>query len=313
MQPPGVRSRALAGRASPVLAGLVLAGFAAVGLWLWGLGGAAQLAEVATAAQRDVQNAIAQALLALRAGDPGALAGLWGLCFAYGFVHAAGPGHGKLVIGGYGVSTRVSAARLSGLALATSLAQAATAVALVYGAVFWLGWRRSQITTLADESLARLSLILIAAVGLWLVWRGIRQWRSPGSAAAAAAEPDPAHCQSCGHAHAPSPDQMAAVRSGRDALWLVGSIAIRPCTGAVFLLILTWRFGLNGAGIIGAFMMGLGTASLTVLTGLAAVGLRESLLQLRWGRTTPQVLALVQIAAGVLVVALALSLLGRPV
>ena len=287
---------------------LVLAIMGACALWLWGLGGADQIMRFASDTQRDVQNAMAASLRGLRAGEAGALATLWGLCFAYGFVHAAGPGHGKLVIGGYGAGSSVTARRLAGLALGASLAQAATAIILVYFAAFVLGWGRGQMTGLADNVLAPLSYALIGGVGLWLLVRGARHLR-----------PSHAHvgdgdvCGSCGHAHGPTVAQAQAVTSWRDALAVIGVIAVRPCTGALFLLILTWRFGIDYAGIIGAFVMGLGTASITIFVAVASVGFRESTLQLVNHSAVARAGAWFEVCAGAIVVILAAQLVLRTI
>ena len=287
---------------------VVLALMAAVALWLWALGGADQIMRFATDMQRDVQNAMAASLRGLRAGEAGALATLWGLCFAYGFVHAAGPGHGKLVIGGYGAGSRVTARRLAGLALGASLAQAATAIILVYFAALVLGWGRGQMTGLADDVLAPLSYALIGGVGLWLLVRGLRHLKPQHSHAG-----DGEICGSCGHAHGPTVAQAQAVTSWRDALFVIGAIAVRPCTGALFLLILTWRFGIDYAGIIGVFVMGLGTASITILVAVASVGLRDSTLQLVNHSVVARVGAWFEICAGGIVVILATQLVLRAI
>ena len=287
---------------------VVLALMAAVALWLWALGGADQIMRFATGAQREVQNAMAASLRGLRAGEAGALATLWGLCFAYGFVHAAGPGHGKLVIGGYGAGSRVTARRLAGLALGASLAQAATAIILVYFAAIILGWGRGQMTGLADDVLAPLSYALIGAVGLWLMLRGLRHFW-PRHVHVNESEV----CSTCGHAHGPTPAQAEAVQSWRDALMVIGVIAVRPCTGALFLLILTWRFGIDYAGIIGAFVMGLGTASITILVAVASVGLRENTLRLVNHSGVARAGAWFEICAGGIVVILASQLVLRAI
>lgn len=307
-----------------------LAALLLLAIWLWLMGGADQVSRWANAMQRDVQNAMASSLRALRTGQPGALVTLWGLCFGYGFVHAAGPGHGKLIIGGYGVGARVPARRLAGLAVISSLAQALTAVVVVYLALWIFGWGRAQLTGLADGIMAPLSYALIAGIGLWLMLRGLRRaWRMLDASRNAHEhkhhhehqhDHDHVHddnhgvCESCGHAHAPTLDQAAAIRSLRDALAVIGAIAIRPCTGAIFLLILTHALGLDWAGIAGAFIMGLGTASFTGVVALAAVGMRESALaQTASSVATARLIVGAEIAAGIVIAGLALQLLARSI
>lgn len=303
-------------------------------IWLFGMGGAARVAAMAAEGQREVQNAMAGALRSLRAGEPGALLTLWALCFGYGFFHAAGPGHGKIVIGGYGLGRRVPMLRLSALAVASSLAQAASAVGLVYAGIFLLGWSRERLQALADTGLDTLSNLLIAGIGLWLLWRGARAlWRlrPVTPVALAPAVPDLSGlgaigneqvghvhagqgdiCEVCGHAHGPTLAQAEAVRSWRDAVMVVGAVAARPCTGALFLLILTWRLDLVWAGIAGAFVMALGTATVTLAVAVASVSLRESaLMQAATGTGTLRALSALEALAGAAILAIALQLLLR--
>lgn len=297
-----------------VLAIGLLAVIVAAAIWLWIGGGADVVSRWATEAQRDTQNAMAGSIRAIKAGNPGALAALWGLCFTYGFVHAAGPGHGKLVIGGYGVAARVAARRLAGLAVLSSLAQGLFAIIVVYSAIWVLGWGRAQLTDLADKTMAPLSYALIVGIGLILTVRGLRKLFRQLRPAPHAHHHTHADgtCSECGHRHGPSPEEAANTTSLRDALAVITSIAIRPCTGAVFLLILTHALGLDFAGIIGALVMGLGTATFTGLVALAAVGARESTLaQVASGQGTARLLAIAETGAGALLVVLAVQLLMR--
>lgn len=327
--------------------GALVVACAALALF-WASGGFDALAQWAAEGQRAFQNAMAGGLRAIKAGQPGAVATLLGLCFAYGFFHAIGPGHGKILIGGYGLGRRVPVGRLVSLAVLSSLAQAASAVILVYAGVLVFNWSREQMTSLADDALAAVSYAAIGLIGVWLLWRGVRNlWRvlraDHSAHAHAPAQPhvhdhgdlhhvhdhdhvhdhghahhhhhhhhDHAVCESCGHAHGPTPEQAAEVRSLRDAVLLIGGIAIRPCTGALFLLILTWRMGIEGAGIAGAFAMGLGTASVTVAVALASVFMREgTFLALGEGRTLRLLVPALEMAAGLLIALVASQLLIR--
>jgi len=293
----------------PASAGIV-ALLLGAGVWLW-LGGMDDLARWAATAQREVQNGIARALRALRAGDPAALTALLSVCFAYGFFHAVGPGHGKLLVGGYGVAEKVPLGRLSIIALAGSLMQAVSAIALVALGVWALGLTRTQMTEAGDYWLAPASLAAIALVGLWLVLRGLRRLIAKPAHDHAHSGDDPA-CSTCGHAHGPDPAQVAKATSWRASLALIAAIGIRPCTGALFLLILGWGMGLHGAAIAGTFAMALGTASVTLAVAGSAVLFRESLARsIGDGQAAARLASLIEIAAGALVTIVALGLLSR--
>ncbi|MDF3855843.1 nickel/cobalt transporter [Paracoccus sp. P2] len=238
----------------------------AAGLVLW-TGLDDRVARMAVGWQRDYQNALARAL---RGGETGAVTAFLGICFAYGFLHALGPGHGKALIGAYGLATDVPMRRMVSLAAITSLAQATVAVAVVYAGVWIFGGARDRVEG-ASASLEPFSAAAIAALGIILCWRGFRRL------AAGRHRHGHAHSETCGcgHAHVPDAQDVLAARSWREAAALVAGVALRPCTGALFLLILTWRFDLDVIGIAGAYVMGIGTMMVTGLAAVAAVALRR--------------------------------------
>jgi nickel/cobalt transporter (NicO) family protein len=272
---------------------------------LYASGADRALLQWALSGQRAAQDAMAGGLRDLRAGAGVALAGFLLVCFGYGFFHAAGPGHGKLLIGGYGAARAVGALRLSAVALIASLAQGLAAIALV-GAGLWV-WQlgRAQMTDLADRLLAPLSFAAIALIGLWLVWRGLRALR----ALTRHHDHDHDHatdCAHCGHAHLSDPAQIAAAVGWRDMALLIGAIAIRPCTGALFILILTAQLGIFAIGVAGTLAMALGTALVTIAVGLGAVLLRQGILAgVMDSPALAKVQPMIEIAVGALIAIIA--------
>jgi len=310
--------------------GLILTGvLVLLGVLLfWGTGGMDRLSEWAAAGQREAQNALAGALRRLRAGEPGAFAALIGLAFAYGVFHAAGPGHGKVLIGGYGMAERVRLGPLVAIAIASSLAQATTAVALVYAGVLVLNLTRETMVGVTEDIFAPASYAAIALIGVWLAWRGARKLWHASPRADAVGHSHEHHFPSdsrkhddhhhhhdhhdacgCGHRHAPTMEEVARVHGVRDALVLIAGVAIRPCTGALFLLILTWRMGIDAVGIAGAYAMGLGTASITVAVAVLAVWAREgAILALSEGRLARAV-PLIEFGAGLAVAVISFQMM----
>ena len=269
-----------------LIPGAVLAALVAL---LWLSGGLGLVERQAIDAQRWVQSALAGAIRQLRAGHPAALAGLLGLSFAYGVFHAVGPGHGKMLIGGYGVATRVRLWPLAVIAILSSLAQATVAVVLVYAGIALFGWTRDRLVDGADQVTAPVSYAIVALIGVWLMlrgWRSLRRGQGDGLAAAPGPDAvgthdhhahDPAHVHDghCGHAHLPTPAQLSRLTGWRDAAALIAGVAVRPCTGALFVLILTWQMGIGAGGILAAYAMGLGTALVTAGVAAMAVWARE--------------------------------------
>lgn len=293
-----------------VLILIVLAAAAAAFGAVWLTGGFDALTVWAAERQRAAQNAMAGALRALRAGEPGALIGLLSLAFAYGVVHAAGPGHGKILIGGYGLARNAGALRLGLVAILSSLAQATTAVVLVYAGVLLLGWTRQRLVGAAEDWLAPASYAAIAAIGLWLLLRGARRLAGAGASHHHGGAHE--HGAQCTHRHLPSAAEVEALSGWRDAALLIAGIAIRPCTGAVFLLVLTWGMGIPLAGILGAYAMGLGTAAVTLGVAFASASFRGGLaLSLNGGTAMRFVLPLVEITAGAVVALAAMQFLMR--
>lgn len=294
--------------------GILIIGFVAGAAYLsLNLTGFAQWA---ADAQRGFQNLMAGAIRGLKSGDPGALLALFGAAGAYGFVHALGPGHGKYLVGGVGLGTNVDAARLVGIAVASSLAQSLWAIILVYGGFFLISASAAQMTFLAEDILAPASYLLIGAVGAVLVWRGLRalplRARATAHANAHHGHPhDHTHGDDCGcgHSHGPTPEEVAKLSSWRETLALIGSIAVRPCTGAIFLLVIAWQIGIPLAGAAAVIVMGLGTAALTTTVALSSIFARRAALFSATPTLGSQAaLSSVQIAAGCLIMALSFAL-----
>lgn len=220
--------------------------------------------------QRGFQNAMAGSLRAIRAGDALALWSLCSLTFAYGFVHAIGPGHGKILLGGAALSSQSTLRRMVILTLLSSLAQSLTAIIIVVGGITLLSLSSADAVGFTEKWLAPISYGAIALIGLYLSVRALRQfWRLGQSTNH--------NCNAacgCGHRHGPDLQQVETLNSWREMAMLVASIAIRPCTGALFLLVIAWRFQILPAGVLATFTMGLGTAAFNLFVAGSGVGLR---------------------------------------
>lgn len=247
------------------LAGPALAAAASpFGVGLPDQGGGGFLPQIA-ALQKDFYRDLTAALKALRdSGD----AAWWlaGISFAYGVVHAAGPGHGKVVISSYLLANEESARRGIAIAFLSAFVQALVAIGLVALLAALLGMTSMALTRTA-QFLDVGSYALIALLGLTLLWRKGRALAAarPVRAASLGAQAVHSHVHrhgpcGCGHSHAPSPEVAGKAQGLSGAAAAILSVGIRPCTGALIVLVFALAQGIFWAGIASTFLMALGTA-----------------------------------------------------
>lgn len=220
--------------------------------------------------------------------DPAALATLLGSSFAYGVFHAAGPGHGKAVLTSYMVANETALRR--GLALAgfAALLQGMVAICLVGVAALIFQATAGQLND-AAQSIELASYAAIAALGARLALikgralRAALQKPTPPGRFACESIDDPAHVHgpACGHFHAPEPATLIAPAfRWRDALATVVAAGLRPCSGAILVLVFTMSQKMFAAGVAAVLAMSAGTALTT--GALASLAVYAKSAAMRW-------------------------------
>ena len=276
--------------------------------------------------------------------DGSAVWTLLAISFAYGIFHAAGPGHGKAVISSYLVANQETARRGIVLSFASALMQSLVAVVIVAVSA-WLLNATARTMCGAEKAVEIASYALIAAFGARLVWtkgggfmRAL-QAQAPVSAIAGAAhhyghhhdrghhhdhdhdhhhddddhhhDDGHIHNEHCGHSHGPDPSELAGPGGWRRGFGAIFAVGVRPCSGAILVLVFALAQGLFWAGIAATFVMGLGTAITVATIAVLAVSAKDLARRLSGGNEGGGALIMrgVEFAAAGLVLLFGLGLL----
>jgi nickel/cobalt transporter (NicO) family protein len=263
--------------------------------------------------QRDLHRELAAAMRSVQANEAAAVWSLAGLGFLYGVFHAAGPGHGKVVISTY-LATHESRLR-PGVALTvlSSLLQGATALGAVglTVAVLDRSFREAQSTAFALESV---SYGLVGVLGLFLVFRSGRRLlvhhRLSNDGPAAAAHGPGTGC----HGHVLHAAALSAPPSLRHFVATALSVGLRPCSGAILVLVLAYVMNLVWAGVAAVVAMSAGTALTVSALAALSVYARKSAVALGGylsedSTRFAQVLDAIGMLGGILIVLFGIALL----
>jgi nickel/cobalt exporter len=114
---------------------------------------------------------------------------------------------------------------------------------------------------------------------------------------------DDEHASAWGHAHGPEPEELAGPGGWKRGLSAIVAVGLRPCSGAIIVLVFALAQGLFWAGVAATFVMGLGTAITVAGIATLAVGARSIAKHIANTRAGYGMLALrgIEVGAAVLV------------
>lgn len=207
--------------------------------------------------QRDVNRALSDGIVAIKDGRSSSAALLAMLiAFAYGVLHALGPGHGKAVILGYFLARDGSIRRGLRMGAQIALLHVISAVVIV-AVVHWL------LAITFAQPIDQLQFLKIASygaitvIGAIMAVRAIRSVRRPAGAA-------DTHGHDCDHRHADGARDLLSV-----------AVGLIPCSGAVLVLIYALANGLLLSGLVMTACIAAGMAITLSAIGIVAVWMRR--------------------------------------
>ncbi|QIA64972.1 hypothetical protein GT360_15520 [Vibrio astriarenae] len=292
--------------------------------------------------QRDVNAELADLLY--DATENPLLAGsyLIGFSFIYGMLHSLGPGHGKVIVSTYLAThpTKVKASLY--LTIISAICQALVAIALV-SVLVWGFQATMQTVNDKATTFVSLSFMLVVVMGVMLCGKALKQivqtLRKPklkikalsAVAVDGATKLNPAspslmlqqqhnHTHSadcgCGHQHVADPQAINQASTLREYIGIIITIGIRPCTGAIMVLLFANIVGMYWMGVISALAMAGGTALTTsiiaimTLTGKKIVNRYLTAGSNRSGQSVKLAGYYAQLVGGVLLMLIGILLLG---
>jgi nickel/cobalt transporter (NicO) family protein len=227
------------------------------------------------AQQRDAALKFRRLLIDLRNGDswPTLLTAM-GAAFFYGIFHAAGPGHGKMLVISYFLGRE---ARLGeGVRMGVRIALTHVASALVIVAVlFWLFDGKPAPDFESSREIRLIAYAGIIALGLWFLLEATQRVQK-GLAPA-----DCGHEHGHGHGHEHQLTAPADRWRARLTGWVAGAV---PCTGAVIVLIFCAANGLWLVGLLMVSAIAVGMA--LTMTGLGLLTLLGREWVSRWANNS---------------------------
>lgn len=212
---------------------------------------------------------------------------LLGISFLYGFIHALGPGHRKIIITSYFLSEEIPPPR--GIAMAFSVAMLHGLAALgIIGFLFFV--LHATVSTHFNSAyllIERISYGIIILLGMYLIIHALRE-----------------------HLGKKNGGPVSVRKGPVSKIVFVVSNGFVPCPGAAMILVFTFAYGMYGLGIAAVVAMSAGMGVLLALVAaVVLLGKERGLRRLLEGKRGGAALAVIEITGSILVLGFGLLLL----
>ncbi|WP_031481568.1 nickel/cobalt transporter [Maridesulfovibrio frigidus] len=200
--------------------------------------------------------------------------------FAYGVVHAIGPGHGKSVVCAYFISRRGTIRTAAFMSWAITLVHVGSATVTVCVAYLLLSSGMSGFENF-NRHLQTASFGLVMLIGLWLFLSTlISAFKKKNEEYSA-----PAKC--------------ASLKEITSVAFVTGLV---PCPGAAIILVYTLSTGILWAGLIAMLFLATGMALTTSLFAFAAAKTRTAMDHASRGRKTQIIYTTLSLAGSLIII-----------
>lgn len=202
------------------------------------------------------------------------------LSFIYGILHSLGPGHGKLIVTTY-IATHPTKVKTSLImTVLSALLQAVVAIILVSTLLIVFHSSMREVNNEANRFIS-VSFYSVVILGVLIVWRNAKELFKTFYINKQALKitlitpmvktPVKRDTCSCGHIHFASADDINNASSIKEYLAVIFSVGLRPCTGAIMVLLFSNMLDIYWLGIVSAFVMAIGTAFTTSIIAVMTV------------------------------------------
>ena len=131
------------------------------------------------------------------------------------------------------------------------------------------GRRRGDAAARSQASRSSITITITITTTTIMTMRSSRSWPSTTTIITMTTI---RHASAWGHAHGPEPEELAGPGGWQRGLSAIVAVGLRPCSGAIIVLVFALAQGLFWAGVAATFVMGLGTAITVAAIATLAVG-----------------------------------------